>query len=138
MSFPALSASSYTPVFDNIMGQKLLERNMFSFYYSKLPKQGSAVVFGEPSKVRLCSRWMCVWNDRILTFYLQIYYEGDIEWVDVEKEVYWELKLKDIYIGDEPMNLCPNGPCKAVVDTGTSLLTGPSAAVASVRGLPLI
>jgi hypothetical protein len=39
LSFPGLSASVYTPAFDNILEQKLLTHKMFSFYYSLLPHQ---------------------------------------------------------------------------------------------------
>jgi len=113
LSFPALSAASYSPVFDNIMQQHQI--NMFSFYYSRLPHQDSAVEFGEPNPA---------------------HYSGDIHWIDVAKEVYWELKLFDVYIDGQPQHFCPDAPCKIVVDTGTSLLTGPSAEIAQlVKGL---
>jgi len=105
LSFPALSATEYSPVFDNIINQHLLAKNMFSFYYSKLPEQNSAVVLGEP---------------------LPELYTGDMRFIEVAKKLYWELSLKDIRVGGQPLNLCPDGPCKLVVDTGTSLLTGPS------------
>ena len=36
--------------------------------------------------------------------------------------------MKDIYINDEPLNICRNtdDSCKLVVDTGTSIITGPT------------
>jgi len=106
LSFPALSAAGYTPVFDNIMKQNLISDNSFSFYYSPRGSgRQSYVVLGEP--------------DRDL-------YTGNIEYVEVSKEFYWQVDLIDILINDRPLHLCPNGPCKAVVDTGTSLQTGPS------------
>jgi len=105
LSFPSLSAHSYTPVFDSIIKQKLLKNNMFSFYYSLLPKQNSAIALGRPMKSM---------------------YTGDIQWIGVSKPFYWEVELVDIEYGGESLNVCPNAPCKAVVDTGTSLLTGPS------------
>lgn len=111
LSFPALSAAGYTPVFDNIIKQKLLTDNMFSFYYSKLPADNSAVVLGKPSPDL---------------------YTGDITFLDVSREFYWELQLRDIKVGGREQNVCPNGPCKLVVDTGTSLLTGPSADVSAL------
>lgn len=111
LSFPALSASDYTPVFDNIMAQHLLTQNMFSFFYTRLPEQGSAIEFGVPS------------HDM---------YNGDMVFVEVSKPLYWELKLKDITIGDQAQNVCPDGPCKIVVDTGTSLLTGPSSHITNL------
>lgn len=104
LSFPALSAASYTPVFDNIMSQQLLDENSFSFLYRRSEGVDSSVMFGIPPPD---------------------VYEGDMHFVGVSKAVYWELKLVDIYYGDKPMGVCPDQPCKLVVDTGTTLLTGP-------------
>jgi len=104
LSFPALSAADYTPVFDHIIGQHLLTPNMFSFYYSQLPAQSSAIVLGHP-------------NPKLFT--------GTMRYVSVAKPFYWELKMKDLAINGRRQNVCPHGPCKLVVDTGTSLLTGP-------------
>jgi len=105
LSFPSLSAADYKPVFDSVMSQKLLTKNMFSFYYTALPYQSSAIVLGEPSPSL---------------------YNGPIHWVSVSRPLYWELSLVDVEYGGESLNVCPSGNCKAVVDTGTSLLTGPS------------
>jgi cathepsin D len=104
LSFPALSAADYTPVFDNIINQKLITPNMFSFYYSQLPKQSSAIILGHPSNKL---------------------YSGKMRFVEVGRPLYWEVKLKDIAVNGKRQNACPHGPCKLVVDTGTSLLTGP-------------
>ena len=108
LSFPSLSATDRKPVFDSIMAQKLLSDNMFSFYYTALPLQHSAIVFGQPSREL---------------------YSGELQWVSVSKPVYWEVNLVDIEYGGESLGVCKEAPCKAVVDTGTSLLTGPSAQV---------
>jgi hypothetical protein len=105
LSFPSLSAHSYTPVFDSIIQQKLLTNNMFSFYYSLLPKQNSAIMLGEP---------------------LRSMYNGKMNWIQVSKPFYWEVNLIDIEYDGVSTGACPDAPCKAVVDTGTSLLTGPS------------
>jgi len=77
---------------------------MFSFYYSQLPKQSSAIILGHP-------------NPDL--------YSGQMRFVEVARPFYWEVKLKDIAIDGKRQNACPHGPCKLVVDTGTSLLTGP-------------
>ena len=52
-------------------------------------------------------------------------YEGEIHYHDVIHEFYWTILAEDILLGDKSLGLCPEG-CKLVVDTGTSLLTGPS------------
>ena len=105
LSFPALSAAGYAPVFDNVIKQRLLARNQFSFYYSQLPADSSAIVLGQP-------------NEEM--------FRPPLTFLDVTKQFYWELALVDIKVGGKPQRVCPNGPCKVVVDTGTSLLTGPA------------
>lgn len=116
LAFPALSAYGNVPFFDNIMSQGLLGVNMFAFYYSKLPRQESALFFGGPDPE---------------------FYSGDITWMPVMRQFYWEIRLQDIAIGDKHLNLCePGGEfttddqgCKIVFDTGTSLIAGPTDAI---------
>jgi hypothetical protein len=108
LSFPSLSAAGYTPVMDNIMKQGLLARNCFSFYYSKLPRQESAFILGEP-------------NPELFV--------GEMRFLQVSRAFYWEVELADIKINGRGLRVCPDAPCKAVVDTGTSLLTGPTEAI---------
>jgi hypothetical protein len=105
LSFPSLSAAGYKPVFDSIISQKLLTNNMFSFYYTALPVQNSAILLGAPARDL---------------------YTGELQWIDVSKPLYWEVNLIDIEYDGVSVGACKQKPCKAVVDTGTSLLTGPS------------
>jgi len=83
MSFPQLSAAAgeYTPVFDSMMKQGLLTKNQFSFYYGSR-KTGetddSAIILGES---------------------LAELYKPPMVFVEVSKQMYWELSLKDIYVG---------------------------------------
>ena len=50
---------------------------------------------------------------------------GEFKWLDVNDKMYWQVGLIDILVDGRPMNICPNG-CKVAMDTGTSLITGPS------------
>lgn len=104
LSFSALSMYKAPVLFSNIASQHLLTHPMFSFYYSPSGKT-SMVEFGTPNKD---------------------HYKGKIKWVDVSKPMYWQLKLKDIKVGKKHLNLCPDGDCKLVVDTGTHMFTSPS------------
>ncbi|CAE7169322.1 Ctse [Symbiodinium pilosum] len=38
---------------------------------------------------------------------------------------YWQVEIKAIRIGDRTLDYCADGQCRAVVDTGTSLLAVP-------------
>lgn len=119
LAFPALSAYGNVPFFDNIMKQGLLGVNMFAFYYSKAPRQESALFFGGPDPK---------------------FYHGEITWMPVMRQFYWEIRLQDIAIGDSHLHLCDAGTqyatdehgCKIVFDTGTSLIAGPSDAVMKI------
>eukprot|EP00753_Platysulcus_tardus_P006170 PLAT14011.3.p1 GENE.PLAT14011.3~~PLAT14011.3.p1 ORF type:complete len:457 (-),score=198.58 PLAT14011.3:801-2171(-) len=116
LAFPALSAYDFTPVFDNIMGQKLLQYNLFSIYFSKLPLQESALFFGGVDPT---------------------FYTGSISWVPVVKQFYWEIRLTDLEIDGRRLHMCEDTQdgCKMVLDTGTSLVTGPQQDIAQILDL---
>lgn len=105
LAFPSMSANHFTPIFDNIIEQKLIETNQFAFYFSEYPIQESVVLFGE--------------ND-------SKYYNEPIFWFPVTRKYYWEIELNDISINGQRMNLCFFEKCRLAIDTGTSLVTGPS------------
>ncbi|KAK5905545.1 hypothetical protein CgunFtcFv8_001498 [Champsocephalus gunnari] len=46
LAYPRLSASGATPVFDNMMSENLVNKDMFSVYLSSDSQQGSVVTFG--------------------------------------------------------------------------------------------
>ena len=105
LSFPNLSALQYTPIFDTIIQNHLLKKNWFSFFITdKDEPKKSQVILGEPSKE---------------------FYEGEFTWHPVSEESYWQVEMKDILINGQNSNMC-QGPCKLVIDTGTSIITGPS------------
>uniref|UniRef100_A0A8C5NYM1 Cathepsin E n=1 Tax=Jaculus jaculus TaxID=51337 RepID=A0A8C5NYM1_JACJA len=104
LGYPSLAAGGVTPVFDNMMAQNLLEFPVFSVYMSRDPEggSGSELTFGgyDPS-----------------------HFSGSLNWVPVTKQGYWQIALDGIQVGDTLM-FCAEG-CQAIVDTGTSLITGP-------------
>jgi hypothetical protein len=50
---------------------------------------------------------------------------SDIVWAPVKKESYWQVSIDDITFDNVPKGLCSGG-CEVAVDTGTSMLAGPS------------
>ena len=113
LGFPSMAADGHVPFFDNVMQQDVLKgHNEFSFYFTRLPTQASAIFFGGV-------------DDR--------FYEGSIRLFPVVQPHYWALSLKDFLIGDEsyvhvPMSSYSNPGVrvdKLIVDTGTTYFTAP-------------
>lgn len=99
-----MAADNQTPVFDSIIDQKLLNKNIMTFYYSLNEDTDGQISLG---------------------FIDETKYRGKIYYYDVIDKYYWTIGLTDIKYNGESLGLCKNG-CKAVVDTGTTLNTGPT------------
>ncbi|XP_033053908.1 cathepsin E isoform X1 [Trachypithecus francoisi] len=104
LGYPSLAVGGETPVFDNMMAQNLVDLPMFSVYMSSNPEggAGSELIFGG---------------------YDHSHFSGSLNWVPVTKQGYWQIALDNIQVGGTVM-FCSEG-CQAIVDTGTSLITGP-------------
>ena len=56
-------------------------------------------------------------------------YTGEITWFPVAKTLWWYFEFEDITLNGTSAGLCemfPNGKCAAILDTGTSMLVGPT------------
>ncbi|KAM9556140.1 cathepsin D [Guaruba guarouba] len=112
MAFPRISVDKVTPFFDNIMEQKLIEKNIFSFYLNRDPTAqpgGELLLGGTDPK----------------------YYSGDFSWVNVTRKAYWQVHMDAVDVANG-LTLCKGG-CEAIVDTGTSLITGPTKEVKELQ-----
>jgi len=107
LAFAEIAADSVTPVFDNMISQRLLQRDLFSVYLSSTPNDTTSVVlFGEVSPK---------------------YYTGNITYTNVIIPSYWLILMESLSINNKSLNSCEfDGNCLAVVDTGTSIIVGPS------------
>ncbi|KFO28264.1 cathepsin D [Fukomys damarensis] len=104
MAYPRISVNNVLPVFDNLMNQKLMEKNVFSFFLNRDPSAhpgGELMLGGIDSK----------------------YYKGSFTYLNVTRKAYWQVHMDQLEVG-KGLNLCKGG-CEAIVDTGTSLLVGP-------------
>ncbi|NXG10675.1 PEPA protein, partial [Sakesphorus luctuosus] len=102
LAFPSIASSGATPVFDNMMREHLVDRDLFSVYLSRDNQDGSFVLFGA----------------------IDPYYTSKgISWIPLSAETYWQITMDSISINGMPA-ACSSG-CQAIVDTGTSLLAMP-------------
>jgi len=55
------------------------------------------------------------------------YASSELEWsaVAMPQLGYWQVHIKAVYIGDQVLDDCADGGCRAILDTGTSLLGVP-------------
>ncbi len=59
--------------------------------------------------------------------------DSAIKWHPVKDPKSWNIELVDIKVGDERLGLCsPSAPCPSLVDSGSSLITGPSRDIAKL------
>jgi len=60
---------------------------------------------------------------------------GPLSWVPVaDPELgYWQVPIRGIHVGDKALDLCNDGSCRAVLDTGTSMLGVPRQAASTLH-----
>jgi len=109
LAFPSLSRGGVAPVFDQMIQKKVMKKNRFGFYLQE--KRDGALWFDDiPS-----TNWI-----------------GELTKHKVMDKAYWSVKLVDVKVGDKSLKVCPKEGCKLAVDSGTSLLTGPSSGTRKV------
>lgn len=108
MGYPDVAIDGITPVFDRIMSQQILQQEVFSVFYSRDPKRmpGGELVLGgtDPN-----------------------YYTGSFNYLFTKEEGKWEVSMKGVSVGAD-MLFCKEG-CTAVIDTGSSYITGPASSI---------
>jgi hypothetical protein len=134
LGFQSISVDDVIPPWYNLLSQGLVKTPVFSFWLSKNPrgKNGGQLILGgtDPSS-----------------------YTGDLAWIPLTAKTYWQIQIEDIIIGRTSTKYCDGGRwmikssnmstcliidlsctgCKAIVDTGTSLIAGPSAQVSALN-----
>jgi hypothetical protein len=112
--------------FDGIMGLGFADLSMGQGFNildelkSVLPKQQVSVYLSDDSK-------------SVINFggYDSRMAASAVQWVPVSHQSYWQIGIDDIAFGDKKTGLCSN--CQVAVDTGTSLLAGPSSVIEQMQ-----
>ena len=111
-----MAAYGFRPLFDGIMDQKKLDKNIFSFYFDKTDGEDySQLTLGGIDESVL---------------------DEPVQYFPVIDKYYWMIEAENILINGKDFNLCPGG-CKVVADTGTSFITGPSDQLLSFFGIKI-
>jgi len=113
MGFSTISVNHLPTVFDNMVDQKAVDEPVFSFWLNRDPKSsnGGQLVLGGVD---------------------ESLYTGDIHYLPITREGYWQVKMDGVTVGGDDSLACPGG-CEAVLDTGTSLIVGPKAQVDAIN-----
>jgi hypothetical protein len=103
-------------IFGQMIAQYPRMLPQFSVFLSRFEDGSSTITFGGHDKEKV---------------------DSDFEWAPVAmaKLGYWQVQLKTIRIGDTVLEDCAEGDCRAILDTGTSLLGVPRQAARSMHRL---
>ncbi|KAL6459960.1 hypothetical protein MHYP_G00317190 [Metynnis hypsauchen] len=106
LSYPTLSEELGPPVFDNLINQNKVEKPIFSFYLNNSPgKDGELLLGGVDEDL----------------------FVRPISWSPVTVKGYWQIKMDAVKVqGTTSFCRGDANSCQAVVDTGTSLIAGPT------------
>ncbi|KAL5700584.1 phytepsin [Ranunculus cassubicifolius] len=113
LGFQEISVGNAVPVWYNMVEQGLVDKAIFSFWLNRDSgsEEGGEIVFGgvDPE-----------------------HFKGEHTYVPVTKKGYWQIELGDFLIEGQSTGFCEGG-CAAIVDSGTSLLAGPTTIVTQIN-----
>ncbi|KAL9341364.1 hypothetical protein Peur_064689 [Populus x canadensis] len=113
LGFQEISVGNVVPLWYNMIQQDLVDDEVFSFWLNRNPeaKEGGELVFGgvDPK-----------------------HFKGKHTYVPVTQKGYWQINMGDFLIGKHSTGLCEGG-CAAIVDSGTSLLAGPTPIITEIN-----
>merc|ERR1719313_3155700 len=88
-----------------------MKHSMFSVFIGSDDNEQSEVTFGEIKDEHKAS---------------------ELFWAPITQPGFWQFALQDVALGTKHLGLCVNKPCEAVLDTGSSMITGPSNLVSAI------
>ena len=111
MAYPALAEKGVKPVFDEMIDQKLLKKNLFAFYFTTKQAEN-----------------MGLQSDLTFGYYDKAKFKGDIHWSPILFQYMFGVKLDDIKFNGKSTGICHDRPqgCLITFDSGTSLMSMPT------------
>ncbi|XP_056128795.1 pepsin A-like [Lampris incognitus] len=110
LAFQSIASDNVVPVFDNMIKQNLVAQPLFSVYLSSDAQKGSEVVFGGSDSS---------------------HYTGQVTWIPLTSATYWQIKMDSVTVNGQSV-ACAGG-CQAIIDTGTSLIAGPTSDINNIN-----
>lgn len=126
LAFPAIASTRSTPFWQNLLNDNQLETPEFSFWMTRLNGQPDA---GEAE------------NGGVFTLggTNSSLFSGEIEFLDLatgsafgNTPTYWLLPLQTVTVQGSPVNIATGSSALSAIDTGTTLIGGPSDDVARI------
>eukprot|EP01105_Mastigella_eilhardi_P002680 TRINITY_DN1341_c0_g1_i8.p1 TRINITY_DN1341_c0_g1~~TRINITY_DN1341_c0_g1_i8.p1 ORF type:complete len:386 (-),score=96.41 TRINITY_DN1341_c0_g1_i8:77-1234(-) len=113
LGFDSISVDHVTPLFYNMIEQHVVDDPIFGFWISRdmhQPEIGGELTLGGVDPA---------------------HFEGDFVFAPVSQKGYWEFKMDKVLIEDGAVSQSEN--MRAIADTGTSLIAGPSALIEEIH-----
>ncbi|XP_005699870.2 PREDICTED: pregnancy-associated glycoprotein 2-like [Capra hircus] len=103
LAYPSLARHEATPLFDNLKRQGVISQPVFALFLSREPPKSSLLMLGGVDHA---------------------YHNGALKWVPVTQARLWQITMNRVSI-NKMVAACP-GRCRAIVDSGSSVLAGPT------------
>lgn len=112
LGFPVLAVGGVRPPLDRLVDQGLLDKPVFSFYLNRNPEaaDGGELVLGGSDPA---------------------HYIPPLTFVPVTIPAFWQIHMERVQVATG-LTLCARG-CAAILDTGTSLITGPTEEIRALQ-----
>jgi len=107
MAFPSISVDKVPTIFEGLINQGLVDVPQFGFYLSKSDGVDGELMLGGYNAGK---------------------FKGPLTWIPLTSETYWQFELQSISMSNRSFTSAK----AAVLDTGTSLLAGPTADVKKI------
>jgi len=105
LSLPDMAEGPTFSVLDRLTASGMLRRSLFGVFFGNEGEE-SEITFGEYRRESMAS---------------------DLIWAPVTTPGYWQVQMDDVMLAGENLGICTGDQkCQVAVDTGTSLLAGPS------------
>ncbi|MQL86699.1 hypothetical protein Taro_019236 [Colocasia esculenta] len=113
LGFQEISIGKVPPIWQLMIEQGLMKEKVFSFWLNRKVREadGGEIVFGgvDPR-----------------------HFKGEHTFVPITRKGYWQFQMGDFLIANETTGVCSAG-CAAIIDTGTSRLTGPTSIITQIN-----